>query len=317
MNRKLAVAVLILANVFWGSSYAVAKVALREIPPPLLGSLRVILAALLLWPVLLWQMRGLGVAALALPGQHMRRGDLARLAGLGLIGVGASYLIDYWGINLSTATDASLMIIGEVIFTALLAAWLAAERLGRRRLLGITCGGVGVTVLVLSNAQDGGGSGGGWLHAFGNLLILLALLCEAIYTVLGAKLTRRYRPLAVLTLANTGSLVIWLPLLSWYIAAGRFPPLSLAAIFGVCYLAAVTSAFCYMLWFAVLRYAGAAVGAISLFVQPLVGSLLGLMLLGDPLTPGLIAGAALIFVTLYFTTVPDRGEMALAEPTVG
>jgi drug/metabolite transporter (DMT)-like permease len=316
VNRKLAVALLILANVLWGSSYAVAKVALREIPPPLLGSLRVILVALLLWPVLLWQMRRSSVAALALPGQRVRRGDIARLCGLGLIGVGASYLIDYWGINLSTATDASLMIIGEVIFTALLAAWLAAERLGRRKLLGIACGAVGVTVLVLSNAQDGGASDGG-LHAFGNLLILVALLCESLYTVLGARLTRRYQPLAVLTFANTGSLVIWLPLLGWYITAGRFPSLSLAAIVGVFYLAAVTSAFCYLLWFAVLRHAGAAVGAISLFVQPLVGSLLGLLLLGDQLTPGLVAGAVLIFVALYFTTVPDRGEVALAEPTVG
>src|SRR5262249_36249113 len=157
----------------WGSSYAVAKVALREIPPPLLGALRVILVTLLLWPVVFWQMRRLGVAALALPGQTVRRGDLVRLAGLGLIGVGFSYLIDYWGINLSTATDASLMIIGEVIFTALLAAWLAAERLGRRKLLGIICGGFGVTVLVLSNAQDSATSGNGRLHAFGNLLILL------------------------------------------------------------------------------------------------------------------------------------------------
>jgi drug/metabolite transporter (DMT)-like permease len=170
---------------------------------------------------------------------------------------------------------------------------------------------------VLSNAQDSGASGGGWLHAFGNVLILLALLCESFYTVLGARLTHRYRPLAVLTLANTGSLLIWLPLLGWYILAGRFPSMSLAAILGICYLAAVTSAFCYALWFAVLRHAGVAVGAISLFVQPLVGSLLGLLLLGDPLTPGLVAGALLIFVALYFTTVPDRGEMALAEPTVG
>ena len=316
MNRKLAIALLILANVLWGSSYAVVKVALREVPPPLLGSLRVILALLLLWPLLLWRMRRAGLAALALPGEQAERGDLLRLAGLGLIGVAASYLLDYWGISLSTATDASLMIIGEVIFTALLAAWLAAERLGWRKLLGIACGAAGVIVLVISNAQ-GGGSSGGWLHAFGNLLILACLFCESIFTVLGAKLARRYTPLAVLTIANTGSLLVWLPLLLWYIATGRFPALSSAAIFGVIYLAAVVSALCYLLWFSVLRYAGAAAGAISLFVQPLVGSLLGLLLLGDPLTLGLVAGALLVFVALYFTSVPERGEVALPEPTIG
>jgi drug/metabolite transporter (DMT)-like permease len=309
------VALLIVANVLWGSSYVVAKVALREIPPPLLGALRVTLAALLLGSLLLWQARRAG--ALALPGQRPARGDLARLAGLGLIGVGASYLLDYWGISFSTATDASLMIIGEVIFTALLAAWLAAERLGRRKLLGVACGAAGVAILVLGNAQGDTGAGGGWLHASGNLLILLALLCESIYTVLGARLARRYTRLAVLALANGGSLVLWLPILGWYVASGRFPALSWAAILGVLYLAAVTSALCYVIWFAVLRHAGAAVGAISLFVQPLVGSLLGLFLLGDPLTVGLAAGAALIFTALYLTSVPEREAAPLAEPTAG
>jgi drug/metabolite transporter (DMT)-like permease len=317
MNRRLAVALLIFANILWGSSYVVAKVALREIPPPLLGALRVTLAALLLGLPLLWQVWRGGAAALALPGQQARRGDMARLAALGLLGVGASYLIDYWGISLSTATDASLMIIGEVIFTALLAAWLAAERLGRRKLLGIGFGAAGVATLVLGNAQAGADGGSGWLHALGNLLILLALLCESFYTVLGARLARRYTPLAVLALANGGSLVIWLPILGWYVESGSFPALSWAAILGVAYLAAVTSALCYVIWFGVLRHAGASVGAISLFVQPLVGSLLGLFLLGDPLTLGLAIGAALIFTALYLTSVPEREHTPLAEPTVG
>ena len=57
-----------------------------------------------------------------------------------------------------------------------------------------------------------------------------AVSCGAIYTVLGARLARRYTPLAVLTLANAGSLVVWLPILGWYVFSGRFPALSWAAI---------------------------------------------------------------------------------------
>ena len=86
-----------------------------------LGALRVIVAAALLWPILIWRTRAgrLGRHRLIEP---IPLDDALRLAGLGLLGVGASYLLDYWGISLSTATDASLMIIGEVIFTALLVA---------------------------------------------------------------------------------------------------------------------------------------------------------------------------------------------------
>jgi hypothetical protein len=41
-------------------------------------------------------------------------------------------------------------------------------------------------------------------------------------------------------------------------------------------------------------------------MQPRVGSLLGLTLLGDPLTVALLAGAALIFTALYLMTVPEH-----------
>jgi drug/metabolite transporter (DMT)-like permease len=78
------------------------------------------------------------------------------------------------------------------------------------------------------------------------------------------------------------------------------------AIVGVVYLAVVTSCICQLVWFYVLRYIGANTGAITLFVQPLVGSLLGLLVLREPVTVALIAGGALIFAALYFTGVPRR-----------
>jgi drug/metabolite transporter (DMT)-like permease len=305
VNRKTAVALLVLANVLWGTSYVVAKVALEEVPPPLLGALRVILASAMLWPILIWRTWAERPSRRRLI-EPIALGDALRLGGLGLLGIGASYLLDYWGISLSTATDASLMIIGEVIFTALLAALIAHERLGFRKRAGVLVGIAGVLLLVLGNAPVGQAGASSWARAAGDGLILACLLCESIYTVLGAGLARRYQPLTVLTLANTGSLLLWVPILLWYGLTGRFPALSLAAMAGVIYLAAVTSALCYLIWFSVLRVAGSSVGAISLFVQPLVGSLLGLALLGDPLTAALLGGAALIFVALYLMTVPER-----------
>jgi drug/metabolite transporter (DMT)-like permease len=313
VNRKVAILLLVFANILWGSSYVVAKVALREVPPPLLGALRVILTSALLWPFLIWRAQAGGKGRLIEP---ITLGDALRLARLGLLGVGASYLLDYWGIRLSTATDAALMIIAEVIFTALLAALLAGERLGKRKRAGVLVGSVGVLILVLGNAPVGEPGAAGWARAAGDGLILACLLCESIYTVLGASLARKYQPLTVLTLANTGSLLLWLPILLWYILAGSFPALSFAAIAGIIYLALITSALCYLIWFSVLRVAGSSVGAVSLFVQPLVGSVLGLALLGDPLTVALLAGAVLIFVALYLMTVPARGS-ALEEAPAG
>src|SRR5262245_33679848 len=117
----------------WGSSYAVVKVALEELPPPLLGALRITLATGLIWLVLLWQARrparsqGRGEDAETWGGkglQRIPRRDALKMLGLGVLGLAIDYLLAYWGVSLSTATDASLMIIGEVIFTTLLGVWL-------------------------------------------------------------------------------------------------------------------------------------------------------------------------------------------------
>jgi drug/metabolite transporter (DMT)-like permease len=332
LNRKLAIALLVFANVMWGSSYAVAKVALEELPPPLLGALRITLASSLIWLALLWQARrpaltstrGKGAMPASLSpimgesssggevrhGEKVPRRDALKMLGLGFLGLAVDYLLAYWGVSLSTATDASLMIIGEVIFTTLLSVWLLGERLGHRKLLGIATGVVGVVTLVLGSVSSSASGIGGLARAGGDLLILGGLLGASFYGVLGTGLSRKYRPLRMLGYAYTGAMLLWAPVLLWYLASGTFPAISGRAILGVIYLAVVTSFICQLVWFHVLRYTGANTGAITLFVQPLVGSLLGLLVLREPLTLALIVGGALIFAALYFTSIPNRKHVS-------
>jgi drug/metabolite transporter (DMT)-like permease len=309
MNRKLAIGLLIGANVLWGSSYTVAKVALEELPPPLLGALRFSLATFFIWLVVLWQLPRSSKQEL----RRMDRGDTVKLAGLGLCGISLSYLLSYSGINLTTATDGALMIICEVIFTSLLAALLIGERLGRWKGIGITIGIIGVTIVVLNNATAAATTAAGLSRALGDILIMGGLFCQAIYSVLGMGLARKYQPLTILAFTHLGSLLVWIPLLLWYLLSGRLPALSFTAIAGVVYLAAVISLLCFLIWFSVLRVVGANLGAVSLFTQPVVGALLGTVLLGDPVTVGLTMGALLIFLAFYLTAIPDRAPMRTPE----
>jgi len=309
MNRTLAIVILVGINILWGSTYAVTKVALLEISPPLLGALRWITATVLLWLIQLWQVQqskrsGATVTAVA-------DVDKLRLVGLGAFGLGVAYLFSYAGINLTTATDASLMIIGEVIFTALLAAWLTHEPLGQSKVVGMGLGAIGVAVLVLGHMAGDSDPSGGWWRAVGDLLILVALALQAIYTVLGSKLARRYPPMSVLTYVCTGSLLIWLPVLLWHGWRGALPTtLSPQALGGVIYLAVVASVFCNFVWFSIASRIGAGLSALSLFAQPLVGVFVGLVFLQEPLTASLLIGAALIFGALYLTTAATPSVQA-------
>ncbi|MEZ4728240.1 MAG: DMT family transporter [Caldilineaceae bacterium] len=300
MNRTVAVVILVFINILWGSTYAVTKVALQEIPPPLLGAGRWITATVLLWLIHLW----LTKPQAGRPVETVTGADKVRLFGLGSLGIGIAYVIGYFGINLTTATDASLMIIGEVICTTLFAAWLTQDPLGQSKVLGMGLGAVGVTILVLGHVAGDTSGGQGWTRALGDLMILVTLALQALYTVLGTDLARKYRPMTVLTYVCTGSLLIWLPIVLWYGASGELPAtVSLRALGGVLYLAVIASVFCNFVWFSIASRIGAGLSAISLFAQPLVGAFIGLVFLNEPFTLSLLSGGILIFVALYLTTV--------------
>jgi len=317
MNTKLAIGLLACANILWGSSHAVAKVALTQIPPPLLGALRFSLATGLLWLVIKsWPANR---SNRAITPTQIARPDKIRLLLLGLLGTAISYLFAYWGISLTTATEDALMIVGEVIFTALLAAWLIQEPLGLRRGLGISVGIAGVLILLLGNLTGGSAGGTGLSRVAGNLLILVGLFCQAIYSVLGSNLSRKYHPLPMLTLAYSGSLLIWLPVLGWYLFSGNFPALSLGLVTSILYLGTIISVVCFLLWFWVISATNVGMGAVTLLLQPVVGALLGLLFLGDRLSLALLLGGGLIILAIYLTSLPQRQNSAIPSelPTPG
>src|SRR5438105_12170934 len=98
--RLVPIALLVLANALWGSSYVVAKTALGEIPPPLLAALRFTIAVVVLWVVI-------GIRRRMYRDVRVPSGsDALRLLGLGVLGVAINALLGYWGISLTTATDA-------------------------------------------------------------------------------------------------------------------------------------------------------------------------------------------------------------------
>jgi drug/metabolite transporter (DMT)-like permease len=285
--RLVPIVLLVAANALWGSSYVVAKVAMEEIPPPLLAALRFTLAAVVLWLILLSQSR-----------KFPSPPDALRLLGLGALGIGANGLLGYWGVSLTTATDAALLIVGEVLFTTALAVLLTSDRLTSLRGFGLVVGVIGIVVLVLGGAAAPS-TAEAPNRVLGDLLILAGLAFESAHTVLGTRLTQRYDPLTVLTLTVTGSCILWLPTIGIYAVVQRLAVPGPTAIAGVVYLAGIASVACYLIWFSVLRHSGATLGALSLLAQPVVGAALGIAILGDPLTVStLVAGVCVLICLL-------------------
>ncbi len=288
-RRRLSWSLLILANVLWACSYVAAKVALRDVSVNLMLALRMGMAALVLLPLLIARHGEL----------KLTRKDLPQLALLALVGFVINKLLEYGGLALTTASDVALLITSESIYTAALSWLLLRERFRPLTGAALLLGFAGVYLIIERSLIPNLPVGGGAWRVVGDLLVVLALIFEALYTVRGKALLVKHSPLLVTAAAIVGSMVFWLPLGGWEVLHSGWPTVSLPGWLAIGWMAIMSTAIAYLLWFQGLAKVEGSAAASALFIQPLLGTLLAIVLLGDQLTPTTIIGGILIIVSVY------------------
>jgi drug/metabolite transporter (DMT)-like permease len=310
-SRGEALLFLTLGNAVWAGTYAAGKVALESLSFVELNALRFTLATLLLAPVL-WSGRSVLRRELSHPAS-MRA--LIRLVVLGFV---LNKAFEYAGLSLSTAVDVALLIATESIFTAVLSWVMLDEPVTASGIAALLVGVAGVYLVVARGLVPDLSGPTGISRIAGDLLVILALMFEAGYTVGGKASLERIPPLLLIAFSVAGSLIVWIP--AGLIATADFgiPHMTTTAWLAVAYMAAFATVGGYWMWFRGLSVIDASAAAPFLFIQPLLGSTLGVILLGESLTWATIVGATLILASLAIVTLgahsPREAALLVAEP---
>lgn len=122
----------------WGINIPLVKVVLAEFPPLAFGSLRYLLAAVLL----------VGLAWVREGSQRLKRSDWGRLFVLGVLGHFLNQVGFILGIAFTTASNTTLIRATTPVWVALLGALLNIERLSRRVWAGIALSFLGIGLIV-------------------------------------------------------------------------------------------------------------------------------------------------------------------------
>jgi drug/metabolite transporter (DMT)-like permease len=270
----LAPAALAITIVAWASSFTAMRVALTAFSPAHVALLRYAVAAAVL----------LGLAV-RLRVRLPRGADLARIAGVGAIGLGLYNVALAVGQRRLPAGTSSLLIATAPIWMALLALTVRGERLGRRTAAGLALGFAGI---VLIKAGPGALGGGGLAIA----ITLGAAALQAVYSIAQRPLVARHGALAFLACAATAAVVLLLPT-----AGGVLTELAAApprAIVAVIFLGLVPGALGYGTWaYASTRVSTSAAGA-TLYLVPPVAMVIAFLFLGEQPSALAIAGGALV-----------------------
>lgn len=221
--RWLAITAVLLAALIWSSSFAVTKVALGEVPPMTIGALRFAAAAVILG-VIVRLRRGA-----ALPGRRQR----LFIGVAGLLGITAYFAIENVGVDLTTASDATLIVASYPIITLVWELMWGRASFFAVRLLGMLLAVGGVWLVV----ENGARSNVGAHRLLGDLILLAGGAVWAAYNLVAQRDTSGSSAVVVTyyqTLAGAAGFILLSQFesVSWSaISAGTWARIGFLAVF--------------------------------------------------------------------------------------
>ncbi|AOY16702.1 hypothetical protein BGI23_16150 [Bacillus sp. ABP14] len=282
-----------LAASIWGGMYVVSKYVLDFIPPLTLVWLRFIIAFVVLYMILKITEKKQKKTV------TIRKKDWLLFAWIGFIGYFISITCQFIGTKLSDAHTGSLVTSATPAFIVIFAAIILKEKLTARRLLSTIIATIGVIIVIGWDIEIGS-------YFIGTIILVGAAITWALLSIYVKIASARFSSLVITTYAIFFSLFFITPFMVWEFQSNPIEHMTLYVILGVLYLGIVSTAAAFFLWNKGLELVDASIGSLFFFFQPIIGSLLGWLLLNETLNSNFFIGGILIICSVFITTFEKK-----------
>ena len=297
-----------LAGTLWGTGFYWGRLALDEMNVEHMVLYRFLFACLGMAPVMFGRRA------------RLTAGEWRTMLLTAAFGIPIQFLLQFHGLVLTTVSHASLMVGAMPVLLAAAAAIFAGERLDGTGWLALCASTAGAAMVVLGG--DRATTGRETPSLLGDLLVIASLLVALAWILLSKKLMETHSPPVVTAYtiySGTLMLVAW-ELGSWLLAPvthQKIEPLPFAHVSLTAWIAlAISGIFCTatttLLWNWGIHHVPASRAGVFLNIEPALGSILGVELLGERLGPYAWLGGALILGAAI--TLTTRGHEP--EPAV-
>jgi drug/metabolite transporter (DMT)-like permease len=299
MGEGWGVLAAVLSSGLGGTSIGATRYLVNAIDPLAIGSFRFGIGFVLLLPVALLQ-----------GARWPARRDWFAVAGLGVLFFAVFPLLFNASLIFTTAARGALALSTLPLLTMVVGAALGSEALTARKSTGVVIAMLGVAIALLSGLTSA--PPGAWR---GDLLMVGAALCMAFYSIWSKPFIARSGPIAFTTMAmSVGAACLILLSCSHgsFAAAADF---GVPQWLGAVYLGAFGAALTFYLWAYALARTTPTRVAISVTVNPVAASLVGAMLLHEPLSWNLIGGIVTVFAGIWIATTSGRQPRPATQPS--
>lgn len=289
-NRSTELCLLLILATLWGASYSFIKIGVETIPPVTLIAARTLIGGTILLAVLRWR------------GVRLPR-DLAtwkRFLIQACLNSVVPFTLIAWAERSVDAGLASILNGTTPVFVFLISLALAPrKRPDGRKALGVLAGMTGISLIVGLQAFAGLGD-----QVVPQLAIVLATVAYACAALFG----RNFGGMDPL-LPAAGSMLAGAALLlpvafvvdrPWTLTPSRESLLALLA------LATVSTALAFAIYFRLIRTLGAVGTTAVSYIRVPIGVAIGILFLGESLSPTAWVGLGLVVVGVAAMTLPER-----------
>jgi drug/metabolite transporter (DMT)-like permease len=276
----------------WSANFIFARFALRELPLALVLGFRYVFSAALMLPVMALGDRG------AVRREHpWRWNDLPGLLTIGLLGLVGNQALFVIGISMTSVAHAGVITTLSPVLVLLGSAALGHERISRARIVGLVMAACGVVVLQFSRGSAGSAT------VKGDAVMLASVVVFAAFNLAAKPYAERAGTIRMNAIAYFAAGLLALPLAEWSLSRGAHG--SVLAWSGVAYMAAGSSVAGYLIYAYALRHLAASRVSVVVYLQPIVVTLLAIVMLGERPGAGFLPAVGLVLAGVW--VVERRG----------
>ncbi|NJO34794.1 MAG: DMT family transporter [Rhodospirillales bacterium] len=265
-----------------GTAVVATRFVIGETDPISLVFYRYLISIVCFVPFLpaLWPRDGLGAA------------EYAKVAMFGIL----FFVLFPWAFNASLqynpAARGAVGLATIPIQTLLVAAAFGRERMTTAKVTGVLLAFLGILVAFGAAAMGQGNAA----YLYGDSLMLLSVLCAAVYSVFSRPTLMRHGPLFVTALGMASAVVALMPVVVIRSGGVTLPAFTLEGWMAVAFLGTIAGTVQFSLFMWALRWLPPTTTVLYLTLNPITAMVLGIVLLRETLTLQLLAGMALVLV---------------------
>ena len=220
-----------------------------------------------------------------------------RILACAVFGVAANMLMFFKGLEITTPINGAVLMLATPIFVLLLNIVINKERMNLLQGIGVLLAAFGSIMLMSGKSFQLSSS-----TYMGDLLILLNAISYAMYLVLDKDLLRQYHTLTVSKYTFLIGAILVLPFGYPELVQGKFNEMTPVIIAEVLFIIVCTTFVTYLLNAWAIQQAGPNIVGAYIYLQPILASIIAIILKKDTLTAYKMFSILLIFAGVFITT---------------